>query len=158
MFVNGKIYKLKKVNNKIVNFSSQFCLGSISNKFDYVDAEEVSLKGNIYDFSVDYDAIDKSEYLYSCISLNNQQCITQLVLCMHLVLPSCLCLCTPPQLCLCCYIILPPLHLCCVHNPKSISFISSTIVHLIHFIDHSPSLSYLPYLDVLVLHCHSALL
>ena len=53
------------------------------------------------------------------------------------------CLCTPPQLCLCCYIILTPLHLCCVHIPKSILFISSTIVHLIHFIYHSPIHSFL---------------
>ena len=38
---------------------------------------------------------------------------------------------------------------------KSISFISSTIVHVIHFIDHSASLSYLPYLVILMWHCHS---
>ena len=56
------------------------------------------------------------------------------------------CLCTPPQLCLCCYIILPPLHLCCVHIPKSILFISSTIVHLIHFIYHSPIHSFLSFI------------
>ena len=71
-------------------------------------------------------------------------------MCNHLVPPSCLCLCTPPKLCLCCYVILPPLYLCCVHIPKYIPFISSTIVylihsihqiHLIHFIDHRPSLS-----------------
>ena len=46
-----------------MNFPSQFCLGSISNKFDHVDAEEVSLKGNVYDLSVDYNAIDKSDIL-----------------------------------------------------------------------------------------------
>ena len=45
------------------NFPSQFCLGSISNKFDYVDLNEVFLNGNVYDFSVDYDAIDKSGIL-----------------------------------------------------------------------------------------------
>ena len=60
LFVNGKeIYKFK-ASNKNVNFPSQFCLGSLSNKFDYVDSEEVSFKGNVYDFSVDYSAIDKS--------------------------------------------------------------------------------------------------
>ena len=78
--------------------------------------------------------------------------------CNQLVPPSCFCLCTPPQLCLCFYIILPPSHLCCVHKPKTIPFILSTIVYLIHFIDHSPSLSYLPYLIILMLHCHSALI
>ena len=48
-------------SNKNVNFATQFCLGSISNKFNYVDAEEISLKGNVYDFSVDYNSIDKSD-------------------------------------------------------------------------------------------------
>ena len=60
LFVNRKeIYKFKarKKNN---NFPSQFCLGNISNKFDRFDAEEVPFKGNVYDFSVDYDTIDKS--------------------------------------------------------------------------------------------------
>ena len=30
---------------------------------DYPDSEEVSLKGNVYNFSVDYDAINKSDVL-----------------------------------------------------------------------------------------------
>ena len=48
-FVNGKeIYKFK-ADNKNVNFPFQFCLGSISNECDCVKAEEVSLKGNMYD-------------------------------------------------------------------------------------------------------------
>ena len=34
-----------------------------SKKFAYVDSEEVSFKGNVYDFSVDYGAIDKSNIL-----------------------------------------------------------------------------------------------
>ena len=57
-----KVYKFK-TNNKNVTFPSQFGLGSISNKFNYSDAEEVSLKENAYDFSVDFDAIDKSDIL-----------------------------------------------------------------------------------------------
>ena len=85
----------------------------------------------------------------------------------NLVPSSCLCLCTPPQLCLCCYIISPPLHLCCVHKlnpshsfhlPQSISFILSTIAHVFLCIDYSPSLSYLPYLVIIMLHSHSSLL
>ena len=35
----------------------------LSNKCDSVKVEEVSLKGNMYDFSVDYDAINKSHIL-----------------------------------------------------------------------------------------------
>ena len=61
--MNGKeIYKLK-ASNKSNNFPSQYCLGSISNEFDRVDTKEVSFKGNVYDFSVDYEAIDKSNIL-----------------------------------------------------------------------------------------------
>ena len=63
MFVNGKeIFKFK-ANNKNVNFPTQFCLGSISNGFGATESREVSLKGNVYDFSVDYNAIDKSDIL-----------------------------------------------------------------------------------------------
>ena len=40
-----------------------FCLGSIYNKFDYIDTEEISFKGNVFDFSDDYDAIDKCNIL-----------------------------------------------------------------------------------------------
>ena len=80
------------------------------------------------------------------------------VMCNHLVPLSCLCSCTPRQLFLFCCIILRPLHLCCVHKPKSIPSIWSTIVHLIHFTNHSPSFSYLPYLVILMLYCHLALL
>ena len=52
-----------KTNNKNVNFPNQYCLESISNKFDYVEAEEVYLKLNVYDFSVYYDAIDNYDIL-----------------------------------------------------------------------------------------------
>ena len=63
LFVNEKeIYKFK-VNHKSDNFPSQYYLASISNKFDYVDSEKVSFKGNVYDFLIDYDAIDKSSIL-----------------------------------------------------------------------------------------------
>ena len=58
LFVNGKkIYKFE-ANNKNVNFPNQFCLGSISNK-----CRGRYLKGNVYDFSVDYDTINKSDIL-----------------------------------------------------------------------------------------------
>ena len=48
---------------KTSNLSKKLCLSNISNNCDYVKVEEVSLKGNIYDFSVDYDAIEKSHIL-----------------------------------------------------------------------------------------------
>ena len=38
---------------------ARFCLGSTSNEFDSDDLKEVSFKGNVYDFSVDYYPIDK---------------------------------------------------------------------------------------------------
>ena len=48
---------------KIVNFSTQFCLGSISNGFSATESREVFLNGNVHDFSVDYNSIHKSEIL-----------------------------------------------------------------------------------------------
>ena len=61
LFVNGKEINKSKASNKNVNFPSQYCLGSISNKFESeeVKSEDVSFIGNLYDFSVDYDVIDK---------------------------------------------------------------------------------------------------
>ena len=62
LIVNGKeIYKFNAINKN--NFTSQFCLRSTSNKFDRVDTEEVSFEENVYDFSVDYDATNKSNIL-----------------------------------------------------------------------------------------------
>ena len=53
LFVNEKKICKFKANNRNVNFSNYFFQGSISNKFDHVEAEEVYLKGNVHDFSVD---------------------------------------------------------------------------------------------------------
>ena len=52
-----------KANNKNINFPTKFCLGSISEKFGSIEFREVSLKRNIYAFSVDYSAIDKYDLL-----------------------------------------------------------------------------------------------
>ena len=42
----------------IVKFQTQFCIGSISNRFGAAEFREVSLAGNAYDFSVNYNATD----------------------------------------------------------------------------------------------------
>ena len=66
LFVNGKeIFKFK-ANNKNANISTQFCHGSISNGFSVTESREVSLNGNVYDFSVDYNSINKSDILNIC--------------------------------------------------------------------------------------------
>ena len=63
MFNNRKeIFKFK-ADNKSVIFPNQFCLGSISNGFSTIKSREVSLNGNVYDFSVVYSSIDKSDIL-----------------------------------------------------------------------------------------------
>ena len=36
-----------------------FCLGNISDGFSTIESREVSLNGNVHDFSVDYDSINK---------------------------------------------------------------------------------------------------
>ena len=60
LFVNGKeIFKFRD-DNKNVNFPTVFCLRSISNGFSATKSREVSLNGNVYYFSDDYNSIDKS--------------------------------------------------------------------------------------------------
>ena len=63
LFVNGKEIFKYKANNKNVNFPAQFCLRSISNGFSVAESREVSLSGNVYDFSVNCNCIDKSDKL-----------------------------------------------------------------------------------------------
>ena len=60
---NGKKTFKFKADNKNVNFVTQLCLGSISNEFSATESREVSLKGIVHDFSVDYDSIGKSDIL-----------------------------------------------------------------------------------------------
>ena len=63
MLVLGKeIFKVK-VDSKNANLPSQFCIGSISIGFSDTESIEVSLIGNVYDFLVDYNSIDKSDIL-----------------------------------------------------------------------------------------------
>ena len=52
-----------KANNRIFNLPTEFCLESIYNGFDAIESRGVSLKRNVYYFSVDHDVIDKSDKL-----------------------------------------------------------------------------------------------
>ena len=45
-------------NNGDFNLPNQFCLQNISNGFGATESREVSIKGNVYHFSADYNAID----------------------------------------------------------------------------------------------------
>ena len=70
LFVNGKeIFKFN-ANNKNFSFSTQFCLRTTSIGFGAIDSRKASLKGNAYDVSVDYDAIDKFE-IFNDITFTN---------------------------------------------------------------------------------------
>ena len=63
LFVTGKeIFKFK-ADNKNVNFPTQFCLGCISSILSATESRQISLNGNVYDFLVDYNSIDKSNIL-----------------------------------------------------------------------------------------------
>ena len=64
LFVNGKKTFKFKAENKNVNFTTKFCLRSISNGFSNTESREISLNGNVYDFSVDYSSIDKSDIIH----------------------------------------------------------------------------------------------
>ena len=48
---------------KMLTFQLNYCLGSIANGLTNTESREVSLNGNMYDFSVDYNSIDKSDIL-----------------------------------------------------------------------------------------------
>ena len=73
MFVKGKeIYNFRD-DNKNVNIPTQFYLGSISNGFGVTESREVSLKGNVYNISVDYNAIDTSNILNIHKYFNGQE-------------------------------------------------------------------------------------
>ena len=63
LFVNGKwIFKFK-IDSKSVKFSIQSCLESISGGLSAIESREVSLNGNMYDFSIAYNSINKSDIL-----------------------------------------------------------------------------------------------
>ena len=67
LFVNGKkIFKFK-AGNKNVNFPTQLYLRNICNGFSATACREVSLNGNVYDFSVNYNSIDKSDITFTSI-------------------------------------------------------------------------------------------
>ena len=53
LVVNEKKICKFKANNRNVILQIIFFPGSISNEFDHVEEEEVYLKGNVNDFSVD---------------------------------------------------------------------------------------------------------
>ena len=56
LFVNGKeIFKFK-ADSKNINFPTQFCLANISNGVSAIES-------NVYDFSGDYNSIDKFDIL-----------------------------------------------------------------------------------------------
>ena len=57
-----KIFKIK-ADNKNNNFPTQFCRGSISNGFTAPESREVYLNGNVHDFLVGYNSVDKSDKL-----------------------------------------------------------------------------------------------
>ena len=63
LFVNGKKVFKFKANKKNVNFPTPFRQGSISVGFSTTDSRDVSLNGSVYDFSFDYNSIDKSDIL-----------------------------------------------------------------------------------------------
>ena len=63
LFVDGKEIIKFKADNKNVNFPTQFWLGSTSNGFSATESREVSINGNVYDISFDYNSVNKSDIL-----------------------------------------------------------------------------------------------
>ena len=71
VLMEKKSFKFKTENNlkwkltENVNFPTKVCLGNIYNGFGATEFREVSLKGNVYNFLVDYNAVNKSDILNS---------------------------------------------------------------------------------------------
>ena len=62
LFVNGtEIHKFKSKDSEILAYS--LCLGNISKDWSVDNMKKTGLKGYVYDFSVDYDAIAVSDIL-----------------------------------------------------------------------------------------------
>ena len=60
--INKEVYKFK-ADKKKINFLTQFCPRTISDKFNSVESRKKSFKGNEYEYSVNYNATDKSDFL-----------------------------------------------------------------------------------------------
>ena len=77
--VNGKENFKSKADIKNANFSTRFCLESISDGFSNIESRKVSLNENVYDFSADYYSVDKSDilkiHMYLTTENNIKQCI-----------------------------------------------------------------------------------
>ena len=73
LFVNAKWIIKFKADNKNVTFLTHFSLGSIANGFSAHESREVSLNGNMYDVSADYNFVDKSDVLdiHNCLTTKN---------------------------------------------------------------------------------------
>ena len=50
LFINGQESYKFKADDKSVDFPTQFCLESISNKLGNIDSREVYLEGNVHGF------------------------------------------------------------------------------------------------------------
>ena len=66
LFVDLKEIFIFKTDNKNVNFTTQFCLRSISNGFKTDVSRERSWDVNVYDVSLDYNSTDESDILNIC--------------------------------------------------------------------------------------------
>ena len=64
LFVNGKQeLKFKAKNNQILK-NEKLCLGNLSNQWRISEYKKTGLYGNIYDFVVDYEAINGVKQIY----------------------------------------------------------------------------------------------
>ena len=72
LFVNEKEILKFKSDSQNVNFPIQFRLGSFSTGFSVNDSAEVCFNGNVYNFSVDYNLINKFGILNAQKCLNSK--------------------------------------------------------------------------------------
>ena len=72
LFVNGKeVTKFKAKNSELIKY--RMCLGGLSNDYHTNSRKDTGLYGNVYNFSVDYNAItsDKIVDIHNYLMKNN---------------------------------------------------------------------------------------
>ena len=68
LFVNGKQeLKFKCKTDQLVK--EKLCIGNLSNNWSPIEAQKTGLYGNIYDFAVDYKAINGVKKSMTCIGI-----------------------------------------------------------------------------------------
>ena len=72
LFVNGEeVTKFKAKNFELIKYP--MCLGGLSKDYNKNIRKDTGLYGNVYDFSVDYNAITNDNIVHNCLIKENKK-------------------------------------------------------------------------------------